>query len=141
VEAVLSNGQYSVVWESGEEEVLSRAEIEDLASTNPNVNAPPEATAAPATTNTTTTTSTTVALPPSLFSFPTTINPALRAESRLPHRKDLKDATVWEVCTGQVPGVAVNEELKAFLLAALEEHKAREVKKSPIACMQPDATR
>jgi pyruvate/2-oxoglutarate dehydrogenase complex dihydrolipoamide acyltransferase (E2) component len=135
VEAVLGNDQYIVQWECGEQEVLSSAEIEELAATNPNVNRPATR-AAPAAASADTTTTATATTTSS-----TTTNPAVRAEPRLPHRKDLRDATIWEVCTGQIPGVAVNERLKSFLLTALEEHKAREIKKTPVACMEPEATR
>ena len=150
MEALLSNDQYSVVWESGEQERLSGAEIEKLAATNPNVNIPATSAAARAAATTTSSTAAAAAAPAAAAAATTTyktssatadttrvksaattaattsLNPALSAKPQLPLRKDSQDATIWEVWAGQVPGVAV---------------KARGLRKSSIACMQPDSTR
>jgi hypothetical protein len=110
-----------------EQEVLSSAKIEGVAAPNPNIT-PLSTPSTTSTTGTAASTSNCTNLPP-------------RAEPRPPHRKYLRDATICDVCTGQIPEVPVNKEMKALLLAAREEQKRQEDKKTPVARMQPDATR
>ena len=108
-----------------EQEVLSSAKIEGIAAPNPNIT-PLSTLSTTSTTGTAASTSNCTNLPP-------------RAEPRPPQRKYLRDATICDVC--QIPEVPVNKEMKALLLAARAEQKKQEDKKTPVARMQPDATR